>query len=155
MLKAFEDLDNAGKLTFRYDLGLWADETKGTEQIGRFKEARDKYQGELYKIDTIKIFSDGVGDNQLVWDQEILEETVAALDKEGFRVYIHAIGILWPKEKASLEEKITSYTINGANVIFAEDERGSIEVGKKADLIVWVKISSRFQKRKLMKRRSC
>ncbi|MDF9763076.1 putative amidohydrolase YtcJ [Peribacillus simplex] len=92
MLKAFEDLDNAGKLTLRYDLGLWADETKGTEQIGRFKEARDKYQGELYKIDAIKIFSDGVGDNQLVWDQEILEETVAALDKEGFRVYIHAIG---------------------------------------------------------------
>ncbi|MDP1418929.1 amidohydrolase [Peribacillus simplex] len=262
LLKAFEDLDNAGKLTLRYDLGLWADETKGTEQIGRFKEVRDNYQGELYKIDTIKIFSDGVGDNQLVWDQDILEETVAALDKEGFRVYIHAIGnqefypsgnsldafeyaaevngkrdsrhvithldwvreddvarfkdlgvipvpqpawfgndwyadvrgeelknlnrmnsyfeagipvasssdfpstseflsdfrpftgievgitrldrdktdqtekALWPKEKASLEEMITSYTINGANVIFAEDERGSIEVGKKADLVV-------------------
>ncbi|ULM98132.1 amidohydrolase [Peribacillus frigoritolerans] len=264
LLKAFEELDNAGKLTVRYDLGLWADENKGTKQIGRLKELRNKYQGKSYKIDTIKIFADGVGENKLVWDQNILEKTVAALDKEGFRVYIHAIGnqgfypshnaldafesaaklngkrdsrhvithldwvkeddvarfkdlgviptpqpswfgkdwytnvrgeglkelnhmgsyfeagipvasssdfpstdtfkrdmypltglevgitrldpdktteddlnkVVWPKEKASLEDMITSYTINGAHLIFQEDERGSIEAGKKADLIV-------------------
>lgn len=264
LLKAFADMDKEGKLTLRYDLGLWADETKGTAQIGRFKELRDKYQGKLYKVDTIKIFADGVGDNQLVWDQDVLEKTVAALDKEGFRVYVHAIGIqgfypssnvldafayaakvngkrdsrhvithidwvrendvarfkdlgvipvpqpawfgndwytdvkgeelknlnrmnsyfearipvasssdfpstaqflsdfrpftgievgitrldrdktteadlhkaVWPQEKASLEDMIASYTINGAHLIFAEDERGSIEVGKKADLVV-------------------
>ncbi|SDJ06237.1 amidohydrolase [Alteribacillus bidgolensis] len=264
LLKAFEALDNAGKLTVRYDLGLWADENKGTEQIKKFIEVRDKYQGKLYKVDTVKIFADGVGANKLVWDQDVLEKTVAALDKEGFRVYIHAIGnpeffpssnaldafeyaaeingkrdsrhvithidcikeedvarfkdlgviptpqpawfgkdwysdvsgqqlknlnrlnsyfetgipvasssdfpstdtfkrdmypltgievgitrldpdtttetdlnkVAWPKEKATLEEMISSYTINGANLIFAEDERGSIEVGKKADLVV-------------------
>ncbi|MED3761153.1 amidohydrolase [Peribacillus frigoritolerans] len=264
LLKAFEELDNAGKLTVRYDLGLWADENKGTKQIGGLKELRDKYQGKSYKIDTIKIFADGVGENKLVWDQIVLEKTVAALDKEGFRVYIHAIGnqgfypshnaldafeyaaklngkrdsrhvithldwvkeddvarfkdlgvipapqppwfgkdwyanvrgeglkelnhmgsyfeagipvasssdfpstdtfkrdmypltglevgitrldpdkttedglnkVVWPKEKASLEDMITSYTINGAHLIFQEDERGSIEAGKKADLIV-------------------
>ncbi|PRS40428.1 amidohydrolase [Bacillus sp. RJGP41] len=264
LLKAFEELDNAGKLTVRYDLGLWADENKGTKQIGRLKELRDKYQGKSYKIDTIKIFADGVGENKLVWDQNVLEKTVAALDKESFRVYIHAIGnqgfypshnaldafeyaaklngkrdsrhvithldwvkeddvarfkdlgviptpqpswfgkdwynnvrgeglkelnhmgsyfeagipvasssdfpstdtfkrdmypltglevgitrldpdktteddlnkVVWPKEKASLEDMITSYTINGAHLIFQEDERGSIEAGKKADLIV-------------------
>ncbi|MFL0364502.1 amidohydrolase [Pseudobacillus sp. 179-B 2D1 NHS] len=264
LLKAFEDLDNERKLTVRYDLGLWADENKGTEQIGRLKELRDKYQGKSYKIDTIKIFADGVGEHKLVWDQDVLEETVAALDKEGFRVYIHAIGdqgfypshnalsafeyaaeangkrdsrhvithidwvkeddvtrfknlgvipapqpawfgkgwyqgvsgeqlknlnrlnsyfeagipvasssdfpstdtfkrdmypltglevgitrldpdttteadlnkVAWPKEKATLDEMITSYRINGAHLIFQEDERGSIEVGKKADLVV-------------------
>ncbi|MED4203313.1 amidohydrolase [Neobacillus mesonae] len=264
LLKAFEALDNADKLTARYDLGLWADETKGTAQIGRLKELRDKYQGKSYKIDTIKIFTDGVGEHKLVWDQAVLEKTVAALDKEGFRVYIHAIGdqgfypshnaldafqyaakvngkrdsrhvithidwvkeddivrfkdlgvipapqpawfgkdwyadvkgealkelnhmnsyfeagipvasssdfpstntfkrdmypltglevgvtrldpdktteadlnkVAWPKEKASLEDMITSYTLNGAHLIFQEDERGSIEVGKKADLVV-------------------
>ncbi len=92
LLKAFKSLDHAGKLTARYDLGLWADETKGTEQIGRLKELRDKYQGKSYKVDSIKIFTDGVGEHKLVWDQEVLEKTVAALDKEGFRVYIHAIG---------------------------------------------------------------
>ncbi|WNC15138.1 amidohydrolase [Brevibacillus brevis] len=267
LLKAFADMDKEGKLTLRYDLGLWADETKGTAQIGRFKELRDKYQGKLYKVDSIKIFADGVGDNQLVWDQDVLEKTVAALDKEGFRVYVHAIGIqgfypssnvldafayaakvngkrdsrhvithidwvrendvarfkdlgvipvpqpawfgndwytdvkgeelknlnrmnsyfearipvasssdfpstsqflsdfrpftgievgitrldrdktteadlhkaVWPQEKASLEDMIASYTINGAHLIFAEDERGSIEVGKKADLVVFDK----------------
>lgn len=265
LLKAFEEMDNAGKLTMRYDLALWADENRGTEQISMFKELRDKYQGELYKVDSIKIFADGVGDDLLVWDQDVLEETVAALDKEGFRVYVHAIGIqgfypsgnaldafeyaakvngrrdsrhaithiswvreddvarfkdldvipvpqpawfasrksdydlseenlrdlrrmnsyfeagipvasssdypstaqflsdfipftglevgvtrldrdkaveadldkaAWPKERASLEDMIASYTINGAHLIFAEDERGSIEVGKKADLVV-------------------
>lgn len=264
LLAAFEDLDNTGKLTVRYDLGLWADENKGTEQIGRLKELRDNYQGKSYKVDTIKIFADGVGEHKLVWEQDVLEKTVAALDKEGFRVYIHAIGdqgfypshnaldafeyaaevngkrdsrhvithidwvkeedvarfknlgvipapqpawfgkdwysdvsgeqlknlnrlnsyfeagipvasssdfpstdtfkrdmypltgievgitrldpdataetdldnVVWPKEKATLEEMITSYTFNGANLIFQEDERGSIEVGKKADLVV-------------------
>jgi predicted amidohydrolase YtcJ len=43
---------------------------------------------------------------------------------------------VWPKEKASHEDMIASYTINGAHLIFAEDERGSIEAGKKADLVV-------------------
>jgi LPXTG-motif cell wall-anchored protein len=264
LLKAFEELDNAGKLTVRYDLGLWADENKGTEQVGKFIEARNKYQGKFYKVDSVKIFADGVGENKLVWDQDVLEKTVAALDKEGFRVYIHAIGnqdffpsnnaldafeyatevngkrdsrhvithlewvkeedvarfkdlgvipapqsawfgknwyddingehlknlnrlnsyfeagipvtsssdfpstdtfkrdmypltgievgitrldpdktaetdlnkVAWPKEKATLDEMIASYTINGANLIFQEDERGSIEEGKKADLVV-------------------
>lgn len=264
LLKAFESLDNEGKLTVRYDLGLWADETKGTGQIRKLLELRDKYQGKSYKVDSVKIFADGVGEHKLVWDQDVLEKTVAALDKEGFRVYIHAIGdqgfypshnalnafeyaaeenakrdsrhvithidwvkeddvtrfknlgvipapqpawfgkdwykgvsdeqlknlnrlnsyfeagipvasssdfpstntfkrdmypltrlevgitrldpdttteadlnkVAWPKEKATLEEMITSYTINGAHLIFQEDERGSIEVGKKADLIV-------------------
>ncbi|MNW04126.1 hypothetical protein D3C71_2001660 [compost metagenome] len=31
---------------------------------------------------------------------------------------------------------IASYTINGAHLIFDEMNRGSIEVGKKADLVV-------------------
>lgn len=264
LLKAFEELDNANELTVRFDLGLWADETKGTEQIDEFIELRNKYEGDSYKVDSIKIFADGVGEDKLVWDQNVLEETVAALDKEGFRVYVHAIGneeffpsnnaldafeyaakvngerdsrhvithlewvkeedvdrfkdlavipapqpawfgkdwyldvedqalknlnlmnsyfqagipvasssdfpstdtferdmypptglevgvtrldpdttteadldkIAWSEEKVSLEDMIASYTINGAHLIFQEDERGSIEVGKKADLVV-------------------
>ncbi|GAA4094709.1 amidohydrolase [Actinomadura miaoliensis] len=264
LLKAFEAMDDAGELTVRFDLGLWADENLGTEQVDDLVALRDKYQGERYKIDTIKIFADGVGAGQLVWDQRVLEQTVAALDKEGFRVYVHAIGnpefypssnaldafeyaakkngkrdsrhvvthadwvkqedvkrfqrlgvipvpqppwfgkdwyddvprnklnnlnrfksyltagipvvsssdfpssdtfeqdmypltgievgitrldptttreedldrAAWPKERATLPEMITSYTINGAHMIFAENERGSIEVGKKADLVV-------------------
>ena len=264
LLQALEALDNSGRLTVRYDLALWADENEGTEQIGHLKALRDAYQGESYKVDSVKIFSDGIGEEKLVWDQSDLEQTVTALDKEGFRVYVHAIGnptffpsgnvldafekaldangrrdsrhaithldwvkpedvarfrdmgvlavpqaawfgkpwydgttgdakknqqrfqsledagvvvvsssdfpstdtferdmypltglevgmtrldpdtateaelagIPQPEERASLEEMIASYTINGAYMIFDERDRGSIEPGKKADLVV-------------------
>ncbi len=44
--------------------------------------------------------------------------------------------ILWPEERATLEQMIRSFTINGAYANFLEKETGSIEIGKKADLIV-------------------
>ena len=44
--------------------------------------------------------------------------------------------ILGPNERMSLEDMITGYTINGAYANFVENETGSIEVGKKADLVV-------------------
>ncbi|WP_148361237.1 amidohydrolase [Bacillus timonensis] len=252
LLQAFEELDNANKLTVRYDLGLWADETKGTKQIQTFIDMRNKYQGNLYKVDSVKIFADGT--SYLVWEQDVLKETVAALDKEGFRVFIHAIGnnetfpvspmldafeyaakvngvrdsrhaithipwvfeedidrfkdlnvipipqpawfsrtrdarpdqyenlnrlksyfdaglpvasssdypvndfwpldgvevgmtrigvnetdlskAAWPQERATLDQMLASYTVNGAHAIFAEDETGTIEVGIKADFVI-------------------
>jgi hypothetical protein len=45
--------------------------------------------------------------------------------------------ILWPEERVSLEAMIASFTINGATANFLEDEIGSLEVGKKADFIVF------------------
>lgn len=44
--------------------------------------------------------------------------------------------VLWPEERVTLEQMIRSFTINGAYANFLEKETGSIEVGKKADLIV-------------------
>ena len=44
--------------------------------------------------------------------------------------------ILWPEERVTLEQMIRSFTSNGAYANFLEKETGSIEVGKKADLIV-------------------
>jgi hypothetical protein len=44
--------------------------------------------------------------------------------------------ILWPEERATLEQMIASFTINGAIANFLEDTTGSIEAGKMADLIV-------------------
>ena len=43
---------------------------------------------------------------------------------------------LWLKECSGLEDMIDSYTINNAYANFIEDVSGSIEPGKKADLIV-------------------
>ena len=44
--------------------------------------------------------------------------------------------VLWPEERISVDQAIRSYTINGAYSNFLETTRGSIEVGKYADLIV-------------------
>ncbi len=44
--------------------------------------------------------------------------------------------VLWPEERSNLEDLIRSFTYNGAYANFLEDEIGSLEVGKKADLIV-------------------
>jgi predicted amidohydrolase YtcJ len=43
---------------------------------------------------------------------------------------------LTPSENVTLEDMITSFTINGAFAAFMENEIGSLEVGKKADFIV-------------------
>ena len=42
----------------------------------------------------------------------------------------------YDQEKISLQEAIAAYTINGAYVNFLEEETGSIEAGKLADLVV-------------------
>jgi predicted amidohydrolase YtcJ len=41
-----------------------------------------------------------------------------------------------PEETVDLETAIRAYTMGGARVVFAEDRRGSIAVGKQADLVV-------------------
>ena len=44
--------------------------------------------------------------------------------------------VLWPKERASLEQMIASFTVNGAYANFLENTTGTIETGKSADLVV-------------------
>ena len=44
--------------------------------------------------------------------------------------------ILWPGERATLDQMIASFTINGSYANFLEKSTGSLEVGKMADLIV-------------------
>ena len=41
-----------------------------------------------------------------------------------------------PEQRLTREQAIRLYTIDNAYITFAEDEKGSLEVGKLADLIV-------------------
>lgn len=44
--------------------------------------------------------------------------------------------LLAPQERLTIQEMIRSYTINAAYTLFAEDETGSLEVGKAADVVI-------------------
>jgi predicted amidohydrolase YtcJ len=44
--------------------------------------------------------------------------------------------VLWPEEAVDVEAMIAAFTISGAYANFLEDETGSLEVGKSADLVV-------------------
>lgn len=44
--------------------------------------------------------------------------------------------IFIPRERVSVEQMITSFTINGAYAAFLESDIGSLEVGRKADFII-------------------
>lgn len=115
--EALQELDDEGLLTVRYDVAIWANETRGTEQLPEILATRDKYQGTMFNLDTVKIFGTGASawatSDLLVWNQERLNKTVAALDKEGLRVYIHDIG---PVEsyKAMLDAFAYALDQNGA-----------------------------------------
>ena len=44
--------------------------------------------------------------------------------------------LLWPEERLTIQDMIRAYTVNGAYLLFSEDETGTLEVGKQADLII-------------------
>ena len=44
--------------------------------------------------------------------------------------------VLWPEERVSLEEMVSSFTVNGAYANFLEGYTGSLAAGKQADFVV-------------------
>lgn len=96
LLDALAQLSAEQALRFRYEMLPWADESRGLEQVPYLLDLRKKYDGKgpFFTLRSIKFFGTGVNGREAVWvwDQEVLKQTAAALDKQGMRIYIHDIG---------------------------------------------------------------
>lgn len=96
VLDALASLSAEDALRFRYEFLPWADESRGLEQVPYLAGLRAKYDGKgpFFSVRSIKFFGTGINYREpgFVWDQAVLEQTVAALDRLGFRIYIHDIG---------------------------------------------------------------
>lgn len=109
MLEAYARLRDQGRLTARVVFSQHVDPERGPEQIAEMIERRDRFEGGRLKASTAKIFVDGVIEGHTAallepyldrpgWRGEPnleagkLDEMVAALDREGFQVHLHAIG---------------------------------------------------------------
>jgi predicted amidohydrolase YtcJ len=108
-LKAYEELDRRGELTVRTVAALRVDADKGLADLPRLAALRRNAHGQRLRILAAKLFVDGVieahtaallapyldtpGNRGPVnWEPEALDRVVAALDREGFQVHVHAIG---------------------------------------------------------------
>ena len=109
MMKAYSDLEKEGKLDVRIRGEQVLDPGRGVEQIPALVAERDNYSSGLVQMKTAKLFIDGVleGHTALllepyidrpgfksspIWKPETFNDTIAALDKAGFQIEVHAVG---------------------------------------------------------------
>ena len=113
-IEAYKSLAKSGELTMRFRGVYITDSEQGAEQIASLVKARERDDaGDLFKINTLKIFEDGVVEGLTAyllepyapgtgkpdgykgepkWKLEKLKEVVAAGEESGFQIHIHAIG---------------------------------------------------------------
>lgn len=115
VLSLYQELLNNGELTMRYAAAFSADENTTDADIALFTKLKDSVgaNNPMIRADAIKFMIDGVIEShtgymlqpyadvsstdplalgQLAVPIEKYQETVAKLDKHGFRIYTHAIG---------------------------------------------------------------
>ncbi|OTW72012.1 amidohydrolase [Bacillus thuringiensis serovar roskildiensis] len=109
VIEALTTLEKEQALSIRHNIALTIQPNEGLERIPYVKEQRAKLQGPLVKMNTIKLFMDGVlegGTAYLhepynnkpnyygvpVWEKTAFKQMVQTLDKEKFQVHIHSIG---------------------------------------------------------------
>jgi predicted amidohydrolase YtcJ len=113
-IEAYKELAKSGELKMRFRGVYITDTEQGAEQIKQLAAARQKDDaGDLFKINTLKFFEDGVVEGLTAyllepyapgtgkpdgykgapkWNIDKLKEVVAAGEKAGFQIHIHAIG---------------------------------------------------------------
>jgi predicted amidohydrolase YtcJ len=113
-VEAYKELAKSGELEMRIRGVYITDSEQGAEQIAQLTAAKQKDDaGEMFKINTLKFFEDGVVEGLTAyllepyapgtgkpdgyqgepkWKIDKLKEVVAAGEKAGFQIHIHAIG---------------------------------------------------------------
>jgi len=108
-LRAFADADRAGTLTVRVLAALTSEGEFGDTMLARLRAWRTRYATRLVRPTAVKLFQDGVIEARTAAllapyldrhgdagtprrDQGDLDRMVAALDRAGFQIHIHAIG---------------------------------------------------------------
>ncbi len=108
MLDAYLAADREDRLTLRVRASQHVDPDRGVDQIGDLAKRREAYRGRRLDANAAKLFLDGVIEAKTAallapyvggsdagpadYDQDRLDALVAALDREGFQVHMHAIG---------------------------------------------------------------
>jgi hypothetical protein len=106
-LPVYERVAAEGGLKVRFYFALPMVKDIPADELARYKELRAKYPGPLLKFGAVKGFVDGVvesktaamlepyvggGTGEANWTSDDLDRTVALYDREGFQVFLHAIG---------------------------------------------------------------
>jgi predicted amidohydrolase YtcJ len=104
---AYERVAAEGGLKVRFYFALPMVKDIAADDLTRYKAMRTKYPGPLMKFGAVKGFVDGVvesktaamlepypggGTGELNWTSDDLDRTVALYDREGFQIFLHAIG---------------------------------------------------------------
>lgn len=109
VLNAYRELDRRGQLTARVVAAMQINPGQGAGVISRLKQLRKKYQSARLRANAVKIFVDGVieartaallepyadtpgNSGKANWEPAALNQMVAALDRDGFQIHVHAIG---------------------------------------------------------------
>ena len=104
---AYERVAAEGGLKVRFYFALPMVKDIAADDLAHYKAMRTKYPGPLMKFGAVKGFVDGVvesrtaamlepypggGTGELNWTSDDLDRTVAFYDREGFQIFLHAIG---------------------------------------------------------------
>ncbi len=108
-LAAYRELEREGELTLRVGAAVLCEPPGNPERIAAVLEMQEAFRSRLLKPRAVKIFLDGVMEGhtarllapyadrpteqgELLWQKADLDRTVAAFDKAGCQLHIHAIG---------------------------------------------------------------
>lgn len=107
-LEIYRQMEKEGALPVDVTACLYVDPSKGLDQLKLFQSLRRQYESGRIHVSTVKIFLDGVLEDQtaalkepyvgstqrglLHWNELQLGQMVAAADQLGFQVHFHAIG---------------------------------------------------------------